>query len=460
MKPLSRRTFLTLSALATATAFLPASLLAKEIASADWPSHGWDIEQTRNNVGETMLGPENVSRLELRWQLEAGSGITGTPAVVGDRVIVGSWDGRVYALDRGSGKSLWTFDAGVRRYPPDRRLGFFASPAVVGRTVYVVADRVLALDIESGKRLWERTIGDPEKTGEYFWAPPLVHAGRLYAGVSGGSETDTRGRVICLDTATGAVRWNFFTVAPDVAGGAVFAAPSLDLRTRTLYIATGSPFHVRPGRLRHSCSLIALDAATGALRWADQVSPHDAHNLDLNCPPMLLSVMHAGRRQRLIVVGGKDGLRAWDRETKQRLWRTQLTPALPPNGKEALPTSGPEAGPTAAADGLVFFASNNHQDKTCLIAAMEAATGELRWLHSLPAFEFGPMSVAHGVVYLGLSDGKLRAWRAHDGELLWESPAGPPIAGGPAIAHGMVFVGTGAGEYLPGKQLLAFALKR
>ncbi len=457
MKPTSRRQFLASSAMATAGVFSSSSPFIAQGLSADWPSHGWNIEQTRCNSYESVLGTENVSRLNLRWEFEAGSGITGTPAVVGERVITGSWDGRVYALDRLTGRLLWTFDAGVRAYPPDRRLGIFASPAVADRRVYIAADRLLALDLETGKRIWERAVGEPEKTFEYFWAPPIVHARNLYAGASDGSETETRGRIVCVDATTGALRWTFFTVAPGVAGGALFAAQSLDPRTRTLYAATGSPFHVGRGALPYSCSLIALNADTHALRWADQVHPHDAHNLDLNCPPMLLSVTHKGRIRDLIVVGGKDGIRAWDRQTRKRIWHAQLTPALPPSGTESLPTTGPETGPTAVSDGLIFFASNNHLDKSCLIAAMDAATGEIRWLHSLPAFQFGPMSVANGVVYMGLADGKVRSWRARDGTQLWESSAGEPIAAGPAIAHGMVFVGTGAGSYLPGKKLLAFA---
>ena len=456
MKTISRRTFLASSVIATASVSRPIPLFAKALPS-DWPSHGWSIEQTRHNLRESTLGPENISRLALRWEFEAGSGITGTPAVVGDRVIVGSWDGRVYALSRLTGKPVWTFEAGVRNYPPDRRLGIFASPAVEGRAVYVASDRLRALDIETGKQIWERIIGEPEKTFEYFWAPPLIHTGKLYAGASDGSETETRGRIVCLDPATGALLWNFFTVAPKTAGGALFAALSLDPRTRTLYAATGSPFHVGPGPLPYSCSLIALNADRGTLRWADQVHPHDTRNLDLNCPPMLLSVPRGGRLLHLIVVGGKDGIRAWDRQTRKRLWHTQLTPALPPNGKESLPTTGPETGPTATAYGLIFFASNNHMDKSCLIAAIDASTNEIRWLHCLPAFQFGPMSVANGVVYLGLADGKLRGWRAQDGLQLWESSPAQPIAAGPAIAQGMVFIGTGAGPYLPGKKLLAFA---
>src|SRR5215471_14855481 len=447
-----RRSFVKTTVAATA------GLLMRPVLAADpgdWPSHGRGIDQTRFNPDESVISPQTVSRLELRWQFEAGSGITATPAVIGDTVIVPSWDGKVYALDRLTGRPRWTFDSGLHNYPPDRRLGIFSSPAVWGQRVYIAADRLVALDLNSGKLVWQRTIGNPDTTYEYFWAPPIVHRGRLYAGTSAGSETSTRGRLVSVDAATGTPRWNFYTVARGVAGGALFAAPSIDPETGTLYAATGAPFHAGRGPLQHSCSLIALDAANGSLRWADQVHPHDTHNMDLNCPPMLISA--AGRR--LIVVGGKDGIRAWDRRTHRRVWHTQLTPSLPPNATEALPTSGPETGPTAAAYDLVFFASNNHQDKGCQVAALEAATGEIRWTHTLPAFQFGPLSVAGGVVFLGLADGKLRAWRAKDGEPLWESPQGQPIAAGPAIARGMVFIGTGAGSYIPGNRLLAFALK-
>src|SRR5206468_11436462 len=160
-------------------------------------------------------------------------------------------------------------------------------------------------------------------------------------------------------------------------------------RTRTLSPATGNPLRPPPGfdGGDDTSSLVALDATSGRLRWADQVHPHDGRNFDLNCPPMLLRVTAPDRRRELVIVGGKDGLRAWDRTSRRRLWRVELAPALPPGGKEALPTTGPEAGPTAAAEDLVFFASNNHADKTCIVAGIEAATGDIRWLHSLRSEE-------------------------------------------------------------------------
>src|SRR5437867_6362520 len=246
---LSRRRFLAASAATLSSALLAPGLRARgESPPNDWASHGFGPQQRRHNPSERDITPESVARLALRWEFEAGSGITSTPAVVGDRVIVGSWDGRAYYLDRRSGRLLWSFEAGQRTYPPDRRLGIFASPAVARATVYLASDRLIALSLDTGSLLWERTIGSPETTLEYFWAAPLVHRGRLYAGVSAGSETRTRGRLVCLDAENGRPRWSFATVPEERAGGGLIAPPSLDVTTRTLYAATGNPSHAT-GRL-------------------------------------------------------------------------------------------------------------------------------------------------------------------------------------------------------------------
>jgi len=120
---ISRRRFLAASAATLTSALLPHGVRGSgESPPNDWASHGFGPEQRRHNPSERDITPESVSRLAMRWEFEAGSGITSTPAVVGDRVIVASWDGRAYCLDRRSGRLLWSFDAGQRTYPPDRRL--------------------------------------------------------------------------------------------------------------------------------------------------------------------------------------------------------------------------------------------------------------------------------------------------------------------------------------------------
>ena len=60
--------------------------------------------------------------------------VDSSPVVVGDRVFFGSQDGRIYGLDRKSGKEVWRYDAGGK---------VLASPAV--------ADGKLVICSESGR---------------------------------------------------------------------------------------------------------------------------------------------------------------------------------------------------------------------------------------------------------------------------------------------------------------------
>ena len=46
---------------------------------ADWPSFGYDLQNTRFNVRESRLGRDNVGRLKLRWNFEADGVIQTTP---------------------------------------------------------------------------------------------------------------------------------------------------------------------------------------------------------------------------------------------------------------------------------------------------------------------------------------------------------------------------------------------
>src|SRR2546425_7585643 len=180
---ISRRRFIAASAATLTSALLPHGLRGGGVSPRnDGASHGFGPEQRRHNPVERDITPESVSRLAVQWEFEAGSGITSTPAVVGDRVLVGSWDGRASCLDRRSGRLLWSFEAGQRSYPPGRRLGIFASPAVERSTVYLASDRPIALSLGSGKPLWERAIRSPQTPPQVFRARPPRPRGPPLAG--------------------------------------------------------------------------------------------------------------------------------------------------------------------------------------------------------------------------------------------------------------------------------------
>ena len=75
-----------------------------------------------------MLNVNNVGRLRLKWSYAAADLVDSSPAVANGVVYVGSYDGKVYALNAKTGVELWSYTTGSY---------VFSSPAVANGVVYV-----------------------------------------------------------------------------------------------------------------------------------------------------------------------------------------------------------------------------------------------------------------------------------------------------------------------------------
>lgn len=86
------------------------------------------------------------------WSFTTGGEILGTPERSGQAIVFGSGDGRVYALDD-AGAALWTFDAGLPVY---------GWPLIDGETVYIGDNggRMHALDLQTGVKRWTFSRAD------------------------------------------------------------------------------------------------------------------------------------------------------------------------------------------------------------------------------------------------------------------------------------------------------------
>ena len=58
---------------------------------------------------------------KARWAFTTRARVDSSPAIAGNRVVIGGGDGKLYVLDLGSGKLVWEFESGA---------GFSASPAI------------------------------------------------------------------------------------------------------------------------------------------------------------------------------------------------------------------------------------------------------------------------------------------------------------------------------------------
>jgi outer membrane protein assembly factor BamB len=164
--------------------------------------------------------------------------------------------------------------------------------------------------------------------------------------------------------------------------------------------------------------LHALDAITGARRWALQTADGE----ELAVAP----VLHNGTVY--VVAGERGGLLAVDAATGGMRWSHR--------------TGARVTAPPAAARGLVFVLGDGP-----LLHALRAGDGRPVWAcpldgHGQSDVLGSPPAFAGGSVYVAGPGGSLHAIDAGTGEPRWQRPLGLPPHAGAAVAAGRLFVST------------------
>ena len=170
------------------------------------------------------------------------------------------------------------------------------------------------------------------------------------------------GDVRAWDLRTGALVWTFHTIPRpgepnheawkndqwiDRAGANAWGFITVDQGRGIAYVPTGTPatdFYGgdRLGSNLYGSSLLALDAATGKLKWFFQTTHHDNWDYDLNSPPTLIEVKRNGRTSPAVAVYTKQGLLfVFDRVTGKPVFGVEERPVVSDN-----PLPGDEYSPT------------------------------------------------------------------------------------------------------------------
>ena len=186
---------------------------------------------------------KNLYALDLEngrevWRLTAGDLMTATPTLFKDSLIFAAFDGKVQAVSARDGKPRWTYDAKLA-VPGD--LVVSADRVLVGSRSY----DLIALNAVTGEELWKR----------YYWfswieSPPVVRDGVIYTGSSDATN------IYAIDLYDGSLRWK--TSVP----GWSWQRTAV---TEDLVIAGTAGAGAYPAS--RNGSLVALDRATGAIRW-------------------------------------------------------------------------------------------------------------------------------------------------------------------------------------------------
>jgi polyvinyl alcohol dehydrogenase (cytochrome) len=489
-----------------------------DFKAPQWNGWGRDLDNSRYQP-KPGIKAEDVPRLKVKWAwAHPGPMATGQPTIIGDRLFVTTEVGQIYCLNAQTGCTYWTMNAGAAV-----RAAMSVGPLPAGSkakfAVYFGDEKstVQALDAATGKLLWKTKIEDhllSRITGS-----PVLYRNRLYVPVSSFEETagrdnkyeccKFRGSLVALDAYTGKVIWKSFTVQDEPkpfkknsagtqmygpAGGAIWSAPTLDLKRRVLYVGTGNSY--TDVESLHTDAIMAFDMDTGKIKWTNQVTAKDNFLVGCrqagtgNCPEKggpdhdfgsspVLRTLPGGKQ--ILLGGQKSGVMwAFDPDNGGKvLWQIKIG-----NGGAL---GGIEWGFAADTENVyVPMADVTGAARKPGITALKIATGEQIWTVPAPKVpcswgttrclnsQSAAATVIPGVVFSGTSDGHLRGYSTKDGAIIWDVDTAQPIntvnggqkkggtldGAGPTIANGILYTNSGYGRIIgqPGNLLLAYSV--
>jgi len=339
-------------------------------STTDWGQFHFGPDRTGFNPYETVLSPNTVGNLAVKWQAVKGGG-SSSPVLANGVLYVGGFDdtgATLYAFNSDTGAVLWKYAMG--------NWNWSGTPAVANGVVYVGTDALYALNASTGALLWKYNGGGGTaavandvvyygnqqglyalnaETGVLLWKhtgsgpldTPAVANGMVYFG-------SIDGYVCALNASTGAFVWCYHIT------GEVYSSP----------VIVNGVVYFDPG-------LYALDANTGALLW----TATDCGCVDT--PAVANGVAYAGNIERWFGVG------AYNAATGTLLWKYETESAV-------------LASP-AVANGVVYAVDWGN------MYALNASTGALLWKYMVGGPYSSP-AVDNGMVYVADGNGNFYAF--------------------------------------------------
>ena len=297
--------------------------------------NGWSPDPTKSYRFQPQatggLNGAQIPQLKLKWAFAfpgAASASWTQPTVVGGALFIGSDNNFVYGLDAKTGCVYWSYEAP----------GQVRGAVIIGEITEIPGVRyaayfgdymgyITAVNAETGEELWSLLPDDPSGREDHRPADARPISGRIpLRRVSSWEQMPGRrityecckfqGSLTAIDVNTGRPVWKTFTMSErprplrrnsagtqlyGPAGAAIWQAPTLDLKLRRVYVAAGtcyiSEFFEEPHSVGFdggACnSVMAFDMDTGEREWSTQLVPMDRHpggcgvepeELRINCP--------------------------------------------------------------------------------------------------------------------------------------------------------------------------------
>ena len=455
---------------------------------ADVLTYGMGYNQQRFSP-LTQINRSNVKRLVPAWSYSMASNYgEESQALVKDGVIYVTTHDKTVAVDALTGKEIWNTKI---EYPSDTTRTVCCGIVNRGSALFdgklyrtTLDARVIALDLKTGKEVWNIKSSDVAEGGAMTGAP-LVANGVVINGVAG-AEYGVRGFIEGHDPATGKQLWRLYTVPkpgekgsdtwPDNAarasGGSTWTTGSYDPDLDLVFWGTGNPAPWNPldrkGDDLYTDSIIAFHPRTGEMVWHYQTSPNDAFDHDGVNALVQADMKTAHGVQKVVMQASRNGFfYVLDRATGKLLAANNYVKVTWADGVD-LATGRPRW--TLDMKSVI--------DNTTKITTFPSISGGTNWFpmsyspitglayvntlnmgmeyQPLPRSEVAGLKVGdpyRGVkisnIYPDSHRGILKAIDPMTGKAKWEVPfTSPNWAGTMVTAGGVVFTGELTGEFL------------
>ena len=311
-----------------------------------WLTYGQNFKEQRFSE-LTQINTDTIARLGLAWTTQIGDynmRMQGTPLVVDGVMYVSNGWSVIYALDATTGEEIWKYDPEVDRSyirlaccgpAHNRGVAVYEGKVFVG----TFDGRLIAVNAENGEEVWDVDTWIPEGRGRFnITGAPRAAAGKVYIGQGSGESGHRRGYVTAYDADTGEVSWRFFLVPGDPSqpfehpemelaaqtwggewwkyggGGTAWNSLVYDEEFNSLYIGVGNgapwPREIRSpggGDDLFLSAIVSVDVETGRMNWYYQTTPGDNWDYSSAMDMALGEIEFGGEMRKVVLQAPKNG---------------------------------------------------------------------------------------------------------------------------------------------------------
>jgi len=365
-----KRTKLLLTVIFSAVILTSAAYLAQK-KYTDWKIFGGSGDNIKYSDLK-QVDTTNINQLKVAWMYHSENQdqskygpMECNPIIVNNTLFGVSPRLKLFAVDAATGKEKWHFDpadtSGNKTWARNsvnmnRGVAYWAD-GDDRRIIYTVGPIAFAVNAETGKLIpgfgvnggvdLRKGLGRDEKGVSISPTSPVIIYKNLFITSGLVSET-TPGHIRGFDVRTGKQKWIFHTIPyPGEAGYSTWddktaykrmgstnawSGFSLDSKRGLIFAGVGSPTNDfyggdRWGKGLFGNCLLALDAATGKLKWHFQTVHHDVWDMDISSAPVLVTLPRNGKKIDAVVQTTKSGfVFVFDRVTGKPLFPIKERP--------------------------------------------------------------------------------------------------------------------------------------